>query len=431
MKRLKKMNDLINMLLIILLVAYLSVGTTIKIIFDFSYYYFSLGLFCFGFCALFFYTTYKIINRDKIHFKDLFILLLIIFAYISYKFALDGKMALYGAEGRFEGLLVILSYYFIFLLASTLNKDQKKVIFYTIIISGIYQILLGTIQTLRIENILGYDRSDNWSAHFKFASGTLSNPNFYSSYILMCLMLVYGKLLQAKDKKHGIIYGLLTLLFGYGLIIGNTTSCYLAAGLIILITLLTKINKNNIKKVVLYGSSTLGLLIALILIFDQFANHRITYTMNKNFIEIKNIFKKGITDETGNYRVYVWKKTLSYAPKYYLTGMGIDNFSLINEGNYICVGIGSKGQCFDKAHNEYLQKFITEGIFSIITYLGLLVFTIIKYIKNKEDRKENYIYFLAFLAYLIQAFFNISVIMVAPLFYIVMGLLNENKKYSK
>ena len=79
------------------------------------------------------------------------------------------------------------------------------------------------------------------------------------------------------------------------------------------------------------------------------------------------------------------------------------------------------GYVVDKAHNEFLQTFITEGIIGLLIYLGLYISVIKNGIKN-SFKNENIYFILPIIGYLVQAFFNISVIEVAPLFYIALGL---------
>ena len=105
--------------------------------------------------------------------------------------------------------------------------------------------------------------------------------------------------------------------------------------------------------------------------------------------------------------------------------MGIDNF-YYGFGDDKIIDIKSE-RAVDKAHNEYLQKLVTEGIFSFITYMTLLIMIFINSIKKLIKEKDNNVILIClvitFIAYSIQAFFNISVICVAPIYYIIMGLL--------
>ena len=97
------------------------------------------------------------------------------------------------------------------------------------------------------------------------------------------------------------------------------------------------------------------------------------------------------------------------------------------------------GVIIDKAHNEYLQIAVTTGILSLIAYLVFIWFVctslLKKYIKNvkKKRRLDNdNIMIIAVAAslvsYLVQAFGNISIIGVAPLFW---GMLAIGANISK
>ena len=97
-------------------------------------------------------------------------------------------------------------------------------------------------------------------------------------------------------------------------------------------------------------------------------------------------------------------------------GCGLDNLRVVYPQD--------KGLIYDKAHNIYYQMLITNGVFALITYCLLCL---IIFIKGFKFKNSFYIaIFIAFIGYSIQAFGNISVIDVAPYFFIILGLL-----YSK
>lgn len=412
-----------------LLILYLNVGTVMIVMSKMTYLVFSTYLSYFGIFFIVSYITYKVITEEKLKIKDIVIILLCIFGFISYCNAIDEQIAWVGTLERNEGLRILITYYFIYLVASTTPKNFQKKIMYVFLITGIFQIIVGTIQTLGILNIFGYDRSYNWSTMFKFASGTVGNPNFYSIYILLCLMYCYGNLIKAKTKTVGVIYFILTVIFIYGLVIGDTLSCFMAFFTVVIITLIKKINKKNIGRVCFVSILIVIFAAPSIVILNNQLNGRVFRTIQRDLRETQEILENGITDETGNNRIYIWRKTLEFVPANIFTGIGIDNFSFVNDGDYLCAGKGEIYECFDKAHNEYLQKLITEGIFSILTYLFLLGYSIYKFYESK-NHSDNHFYglFLSFIAYLIQAFLNISVITVAPFFYMIMGFLNMAEK---
>jgi len=122
--------------------------------------------------------------------------------------------------------------------------------------------------------------------------------------------------------------------------------------------------------------------------------------------------------EVSNGRLVVWEKSIPLVKKYWLTGCGLDNFkdAYPNEG-YLK---------YDKAHNVYLQIAVTNGIPAIIIFLILLFVAFLKGIKLKNKFLTPI--YIAFIGYSIQAFFNISVIDVAPYFYIILGLIFSDQK---
>ncbi len=403
----KKIINKGSIIFLFILIIFLNIGTILICKNTIQHLEFSKCLFILGIIALILYIINKIMRKEKIKIKDIFIILLLIFGFISYVFAYKKDVALNGAIGRHEGLKTLFSYYAIFLLSSTIDKKWQKRLLLTFVGFGLMQILLGTFQNLKINNILGYDRSHNFSNRYKAASGTFGNPNIYSSYILMCLLYIWY--LLVKTDKNKILNGILFILFWYGLIIGNTSSCILSAILIMVFTLIKKINRQNIKKISIKGIEILVLSVLFLSILNIFTNKWIFKTIKNNTMEIVDIFKNGITDKTGNYRIYVWKESLKKVPKYYKTGIGIDNFGYLNDGFYIC----SPVECFDKAHNEYIQILLTEGVFTLIVYLSFLSYVL------HSSKNKGILYML--IGYLIQALFNISSITVAPIFYMIMG----------
>ena len=74
----------------------------------------------------------------------------------------------------------------------------------------------------------------------------------------------------------------------------------------------------------------------------------------------------------------------------------------------------------DKAHNEFLEYWACGGILTLISYVALIGVILTKLFKRREDDGCK-IYFLMILGYVIQSFFNISVIGVAPLYWILLG----------
>jgi O-antigen ligase len=106
-----------------------------------------------------------------------------------------------------------------------------------------------------------------------------------------------------------------------------------------------------------------------------------------------------------------------------LLGSGPDTFGIVYPKDTVF-----KGVTVDKAHNEYLQIAVTLGIPALLVYLFFTAHVLLTGLKAASRMKgENQILLFGLLAicigYLTQAFFNISVITVAPFFWVILGIL--------
>lgn len=79
----------------------------------------------------------------------------------------------------------------------------------------------------------------------------------------------------------------------------------------------------------------------------------------------------------------------------------------------------------DKAHNEYLNIEVTLGIPALVVYMVFLIAIIFPNLKNIFKRKDIFIILSIIGSYLVQAFFNISTIGIAPIFWLCLGIIDN------
>ena len=413
----KKIKELLLPIYVILNILYILIGSylfTKKItnIKTFSHGYIVLLVLNIIVIFILFFKRRK--NKIKLQIHDLLLLLIIMFGLIATNFAVDPNISLFGEFGRYEGLFSISYYITLVFISSFIEKKHKKLIIYSILLSGLIQLFYASLQ---VSNI-GKNISRMYRLKKIWATGFLTNPNFFGTYMLLCLSYTFGLYLDEKERIIKILNLFMIFAFTVGIFISNTMSCIV--GLIIVLIYLTiyLIKNKKIKKL---------LIIISITFITSFSMHifKITSIFNdtlKTGNEIKEIAKGNTNDKFGTNRMFIWKNTLKIVPKYILHGAGIDNFAHAFNGK----ALADSRWLYDKAHNEYLQILVCEGIFCLITYLLLYAIIVIRGIK--VSFKENYIYLiLPIIGYLAQAFFNISVIEVAPLFYIGLGLCIERK----
>ena len=359
--------------------------------------------------------TKRKISLDRI---DLLIGLIIVFGIISSCFAINKQSAFFGFRGRYEGLFQIMYYFSILFLSSFCKEEYKKYIIYSILLCGLIEGTYAVFQKTGLLKVFTYINNGK-----PWATGFTTNPNFFGTFMLLCLSYSIGFFVDNEKFIKKVIYYVLLVFFMICLLLSNTLSTIV--GLIVLLMYLLVYSIKN-KKIISYI-----IIITTIIIITLFIT-KLGYTgILGDLIKTKNqtveISKGNIQDNYGSNRIYIWKKAVKRIPFFFLNGAGIDNFYyafgkkplIIKEFFYI-----------DKAHNEYLQILICEGFYAFVTYMLFYGILVLRGIKNSFNDKKVYL-ILPVIGYLTQAFFNISVIEVAPFVYISLGLCIERNKREK
>lgn len=372
---------------------------------------------------------YSIISKKrKVNYIDYLFYILGFLGIVSTIFAIDLEKSIFGEPNRYEGILSLFSYYLIALNAKNIESKKLRVkIINIFIIIGIFQCIIGILQSL---TNLSFVRRFPGSPYM--ALGLCSNPNFYGSYIGILLSIVSIYYIY----KTNVINTILVILFAFCLYLSGSTGPLLGFVLSFMFIFILLRKK-------WYKMLSLGIIIILTLFisdklliyvqeeiygFEIASKYYIKEDIKENIKKISSGNKNEIMSVATN-RVKVWVNTLPLFKRYWLFGAGIDNFrDIYPQSGYIS---------YDKAHNVYLQIGITNGIPALIVYMIICFIPFAKGFKLKD--KFSHALYMAFVTYCIQAFANISVIDVAPYFFLVLGLLIyqtdkeklELKKYFK
>lgn len=399
-------------LLVMVLIPVLKLSTYIPTIEDFYTNVFEIKrvyvLWGSIFLLLITYIYLILSGKEKIGYVDIVVYILIILAFLSTSYALDFLKAFFGEDYRWEGLLTILSYYLLILNAKSIKQDKyKKNIIRLFISIGIFQSIYALLQSY---TLLPFVRRH--SSRY-MAMGLCGNPNFFGSYMVMQSLLVGYMYIYKSKKRYLLIY----ILFSITLYLAESTGPVLSAlcALIFSIFIIPK----KWKKVLL--------LIIIMFLSFVFASKSLKYIQTSKFntyihedweiVEEISSLPEKTKEQIGNGRLLLWENSLPLVRKYWLIGCGLDNFkNAYPNSGYVH---------YDKAHNVYLQISITNGVPALILFLILLFIAFIKGIKCKN----SFIFpiYMAFIGYSIQAFLNISVIDVAPYYYIILGLIFSEK----
>ena len=350
-------------------------------------------------------------NR-KYHFKKehIFAGLFILSILISVIFSPFKKTALWGSFYRYEGFVSILIYVLLFIISSQYFKVNKKSINILLIVGSLMGIY-GVLQVLGIDPIQSWMFNGNIT---KVAYGTIGNRNFFSSYLILFLTLSTSLYIFKGEKKY-LIY---TIFIYLGEVCALTRSGWIAYFICILLLSFFAFKNKKIKRIlvllVVLAIATIG----INFISQNQVSGRVEHTKTEFSGEVESS-KSSSTSA----RIHILKVCLNVFKDSPFLGTGPDTLGerlSKNYKNYVNEHIMFYGATIDKAHNEYLEYAVSCGIFTLIFYL-MIIFYILKGIMKNIKSDKFKIIFCVVISYLTQAVLNISVIAVAPLFWILLG----------
>ena len=356
---------------------------------------------------------------------------IIIIGIIATLLAIDKQVAIDGAFNRYEGIYSLLCYYTAFLCASLLRETiyRKNLV----MLFGAISVLFCLTGILAGHGLLNF-LSHTWEF---IASIPLGNPNFYGSFVAMSAGLSIGIFLYAPTKSM--------IRFGFLLYILSTAAIFccdssspilgtiMAMLLVFTLELVQFVKKRSIKALFLSQMKKLFicfmLFIGIMFLINLTRNNSVYEEIERGIAGVAGVTETGVTaDRIFSGRLAIWKRAFKILPKYWLFGGGVDNFyEIIMDSS-----LPPFYEVVDKAHNEYIQTLLTQGVFAFFGYLNLYLIVLIQGVRKwLENSSRNWLEVsltLLFFAYLTQAFFNISTIQVAPFFWILSGLIGRENK---
>jgi O-antigen ligase len=317
-------------------------------------------------------------------------------------------VAFMGNIQRNEGFVMYCIYILLFILASkyfVLNRKLLNLVLIFSCIMGVYGIL----------QFYGIDPVQFWMFGFIQVSdsiGMIGNRNFFSSYLCIFLFISMAIYIFYGGKRY-LIYSI--ILFT-ALICTLTRSGWLAFIIYSIIGLIFVIkDKKRLKKSGIVFISFLSIFLLLNLSTNGKIIGRATNTIA--------IDETGIAKVEDSGRIEILNISWSAFKDNPFIGWGPDTLKYRLDSQYSEKHqeyINKHSAYIDKSHNEFLEYAVSNGIWNLISYLLLLGLIMYKLIENINNNLFK-VLLLTLLGYLVQSFFNISVIMVAPIFWIFLG----------
>lgn len=369
-----------------------------------------------------FLFNYKSIYIDK---KDALIIIFAILIFISTMLSSHLDISILGNDGRYEGMLALFSYIIIYMCSKRFFKyKHHKTLLIILYILYISVCTLGVVQY--IGNYIDVSGIKLLSHGVK---GTFGNTNFMGNFVSMGIP-VFAMMYILKNKKISCATSLLVFFCIIACGARSAWVAFLTFSIILGAYLIQTKNKEYLKRTIILYVSFAMIFAGLCMAPDSFVRRKI-YAM-KN--DATNAATNGVTGSMGSSRIQIWEITVELIKKYPIFGVGTDNLKYgiaenltENSINYML----RTERHIDKAHNEYLQYAVTLGVTAMLVYLAFILFILKDHIKEIETSNIKLILYLVVVSYLVQAFFNISTIGIAPLFWFALGLLDTKENWLK
>lgn len=387
--------------------------------------YMIMNVFCLIiFSIVFIFQLIKIIrtkNSKNYTKSTAFIILTLLFAWMFFSnfFAYDKTASWFGfIDGTHQEVSVwqYIFYYIVALCAMNLKKENLNY-------------LLSFIITIACFIIVFQFIFNNFGLGF-------IHKNHTGYYLCITLMLAVGKFFFSKSRLETILSIIAIILHFISLILNGSMGpvigivAFFAIGLVYILIY---------KREIIFRFLSLFLcFLSIICIFDyvpklkDFRDEQVTTFEKLVDIGIVALNKIGIIDDEkiayeeiapgsdGYDRLMMWERAIDNMKEFPLfgTGMGWKSYN--------------KDMPSMKPHNEFLQYGSMCGVPALIFYLALILYLFIKFRKiHKKQSNMSFVFISVLFVYLVQSIFGNVMPFVAPIFYLVIGLLIKEIDFEK
>ncbi|MEG0680001.1 MAG: O-antigen ligase family protein [Eubacterium sp.] len=336
---------------------------------------------------------------------------------ITLPFSIDIMHSLRGRSFRLESFSAILFYGILMILGAFFYRFKKwHMQLYAVGVSLIA--IYGIFQRFGLD-FLPQDPLMYGGPGSSYA--TIGNPNFLGSFLTLALPMMAYAFMKMK-----VYYLLPSGLVYFCLLCTNTRGAWIGSfcGIFLLGVFLFKENKKRLVILILM----LALLTILYFTVTTGFIDRLLSTFI-DFFKIMNHEESSVFG--GSNRIFIWYKVVQLIQIRPFTGFGIENLDKVMELYFHQDIVDAFGMTIniDKAHNEYLHIAVCSGIPAALAYLSFEISVLVGGFKQCL-KKDNFCIPLvcSVLGYIIASFFNISVVSVAPVFFIFCGILVKQSR---
>ena len=342
-------------------------------------------------------------------------------------FSINPIWSFWGTISRSLGLVTYLHFFAFFLvLVSTVKtkEDWLLLLQWAVFISGISS-FTGILQKLNVASFYGISLPDR-------ISGTLANPTFFGSYLVLNIFLGLF-LLSLKDRTKGIRIALASVT---GL---NIVTLFLSghragwAGAAVGFTVLGFVwflryfhQSKTVRRIFIFAVVSLGILTSLLFL------NRERLSSSRNYL-IRRVVSVFNVESALAGRLFIWEAIAKGWEEKPILGWGLET-SAYPFDKYRDVGTTksmasySANMIFDRPHNKILEVASDVGVVGVMSYLFLFSATFYLIFKHRGrwGPVPSLVLSSLFVAYFVQNLGTFDTISSYLIFFLLLGFVNSN-----
>ena len=361
-----------------------------------------------------------------------FLALYAISAIVSTIYSVDRMLSLQGDFFRQESVLTILVYAVLPVLFAALVFTRQQA---RMLLMGLLACLV-LVAAYAIIQYAGFDPITTEPffgikplSRIQAISSTLGNANFLGKFLVLTSPLSLAYLYVCAGWRKRLMGGMALVLAVAGLIVSETRASWLgffiASGAFFFLVKDAGHRPKQVLLGILAGIICGGLVFVAVVALARGKLPDLQNTLINRTVVVFDV-KKSLETST---RLYMWGKTIDCIARRPGFGFGPDTQVLVfRQFNPEYNRRFNDRVILDRAHNNYLDVALSQGLFGLFAYCGILISFLVllwQTLKRRPyvtDRIFLCAIFSGYCGYLVNDFFSFSVVSVSPTFWSLIGL---------
>lgn len=350
-------------------------------------------------------------------------------AILSTLFSISPKLSIFGDIWRLESVFTLLSYVILVFLFSNLVETEKQ---FQQLMKGLF-ISASLVALYAIIQYSGYNPTEHFIPLFRHnrINSTIGNTNFLGKFLVLVIPLYMAYYLIATNRAEKCFLGAGILLTICTLFLTFTRASWF--GFCIACILFTWLAGGDIiwkkkKRIIALMLIALGFSICIVL----YASAKGENPQGQRIFVVKDRIFSSFDIKEGRgvaTRLFVWRKVIGLIQERPFIGFGPDTHVLpMSTFNLEYIRKFNDRVIIDRAHNNYLDITVAQGLIGLATYLLIIIIYLIwlgQTIKHEKNASHRILFggiLSSFVGYLINDIFIFSVVSVSPTFWSLMGI---------